>query len=117
MNKKILLSLLLLFGICSVSAFAGTGGEEVDAWYTQISEALQGTWGKIIAMAFLGLTIILFKNGSILGGIFMMMVGLGVGTIPGIVDSKYSAIMYVADSHNVMDKVYTLLNSYPLLGL
>lgn len=93
MNKKIFLKLFILLSILGVSAFAGTGGSEVNAWYLDISNALKGTWGKIIAVAFLGLTIILFKGGSILGGIFMMLVGLGVGTIPDIVDAKYTALM------------------------
>lgn len=105
MNRKLILKVFVLLGILGVAAFAGTGGSEVDAWYTDISDALKGTWGKIIAVAFLGLTIILFKGGSILGGIFMMLVGLGVGTIPDIVDAKYTALMFEASTSGVIDNL------------
>ena len=109
MNKKLIIKLFVLLSLLGVSAFAGTGGSEVDAWYTDISDALKGTWGKIIAVAFLGLTIILFKGGSILGGIFMMLVGLGVGTIPDIVDAKYTALMFEATTNNTIENIQNLM--------
>lgn len=111
MNKKILLKIAALLTILGVAAFAGTGGSEVNSWYTDITNALKGTWGKIIAVAFLGLTIILFKSGSILGGIFMMLVGLGVGTIPDIVDAKYTALMFEANTVSIVDTLQNTMNS------
>lgn len=111
MNKKILLKIAALLTILGVAAFAGTGGSEVHSWYVDISDSLKGTWGKIIAVAFLGLTIILFKSGSILGGIFMMLVGLGVGTIPDIVDAKYTALMFEANTVNIVDTLQNTMNS------
>ena len=111
MNKKILLKIAALLTILGVAAFAGTGGSEVNSWYADITDALKGTWGKIIAVAFLGLTIILFKSGSILGGIFMMLVGLGVGTIPDIVDAKYTALMFEANTVNIVDTLQNTMNS------
>ena len=111
MNKKILLKIAALLTILGVAAFAGTGGSEVASWYTDLTNALKGTWGKIIAVAFLGLTIILFKSGSILGGIFMMLVGLGVGTIPDIVDAKYTALMFEANTVNIVDTLQNTMNS------
>jgi len=72
------------------SSFAGTGGSEIASWYTDISNALQGTWGKIGAVAFIVLSIMILKNGSILGGAFLFFLGLSIGTIPDIVDSTYT---------------------------
>ncbi|UXC30534.1 hypothetical protein N3114_05810 [Aliarcobacter butzleri] len=111
MNKKILLKIAALLTILGVAAFAGTGGSEVNSWYSDITDALKGTWGKIIAVAFLGLTIILFKSGSILGGIFMMLVGLGVGTIPDIVDAKYTALMFEANTISMVDTLQNTMNN------
>ena len=111
MNKKILLKIAALLTILGVAAFAGTGGSEVASWYTDLTNALKGTWGKIIAVAFLGLTIILFKSGSILGGIFMMLVGLGVGTIPDIVDAKYTALMFEANTVSIVDTLQNTMNN------
>ena len=111
MDKKILLKIAALLTILGVAAFAGTGGSEVNSWYSDITDALKGTWGKIIAVAFLGLTIILFKSGSILGGIFMMLVGLGVGTIPDIVDSKYTALMFEANTISMVDTLQNTMNN------
>ena len=109
MNKKLFLKIFILLGLLGVSAFAGTGGSEVNDWYNDISAALQGTWGKIIAVAFLGLTIILFKQGAILAGIFMMMVGFGVGMIPDMVDARYTAIMIETSSINYLETIQNIL--------
>ena len=43
MNKKILLKIAALLTILGVAAFAGTGGSEVNSWYTDITNALKGT--------------------------------------------------------------------------
>jgi len=88
-TKGILVLLLLLIG---TSVFAGTGGTELDSWYTDLSGALTGTWGKIIAAFFIGTAIIIFKTGGVIGGIFMVMIGLSIGTIPTIINSKYTIL-------------------------
>lgn len=71
-------------------AFAGTGGSEVAGWYTDISNALKGIWGKLIAMAFIGFSLVAFKEGAIIPAIFLIFVGLGVGVIPDIVDARFT---------------------------
>jgi conjugal transfer pilus assembly protein TraA len=84
---------LLLTGLLALSpdlAFAGTGGSEIASWYDGISEALKGVWGKLIAMAFIGFSLMAFKEGAIIPGIFLVFVGLGVGVIPDIVDARFS---------------------------
>lgn len=102
------LALLMCFG---ANAFAGTGGAELQAWYTDISGALQGFWGKIIAAVFMGIAIILFKSGGIIGGIFMMMIGLSVGMIPDIIDSRYTALMVEQHTVNMFDAMTIKLSS------
>jgi len=84
---------LLLAGLLALSpdlAFAGTGGSEVASWYNDIASALQGFWGKLIAMAFIGFSLVFFKNGAIIPAIFLIFVGLGVGIIPDIVDARFT---------------------------
>lgn len=71
-------------------AMAGTGGAEVQSWYTDISGALKGFWGKLIALAFIGFSLIAFKQGAIIPAIFLIFVGLGVGVIPDIVDARFT---------------------------
>jgi len=71
-------------------AFAGTGGSEVASWYNDISSALQGFWGKLIALAFIGFSLIAFKEGAIIPAIFLIFVGLGVGIIPDMVDARFT---------------------------
>lgn len=114
MNKKILLKIVILLSFLGVVAFAGTGGSEVNDWYEDISSALEGTWGKIIAVAFLGLTIIMFKSGSILGGIFMMMVGFGVGMIPSMVNARYTALMVENSTINYFELIQYGIQSFLL---
>jgi len=84
---------VLLAGLLALSpdlAFAGTGGSEVRSWYSDISNALEGYWGKLIAMAFIGFSLVFFKEGAIIPAIFLIFVGLGVGMIPDIVDARFS---------------------------
>ncbi len=83
----------VLAGLLALSpdlAFAGTGGSEIASWYTDIADALKGVWGKLIAMAFIGFSLMFFKNGAIIPGIFLIFVGLGVGIIPDIVDARFT---------------------------
>ena len=72
-------------------AFAGTGGTELNSWWTELSDALKGTWGKLIAAAFIGLAIITGKSGGIIPAIFLFLIGISIGTIPDIVDARYTA--------------------------
>jgi hypothetical protein len=84
---------LVLVGLLTLSpdlAFAGTGGTEVSGWYTDVSDALRGIWGKLIAMAFIGFSLVMFKEGAIVPAIFLIFVGLGVGVIPDIVDARFT---------------------------
>ena len=41
----------------------------------------------------------------------MMLVGLGVGTIPDIVDAKYTALMFEANTVNIVDTLQNTMNS------
>ena len=97
-NNKIMRVLLitLLLGLVT-SAFAGTGGSEVASWYTDISASLKGSWGKIIAVIFIGIAIILFKGGMVIGGLFMVTIGMSIGMIPDMVDSKYTALATIQE--------------------
>ena len=108
MNKKLFLKIAILLGIFGVVAFAGTGGSELNSWYTDISSSLKGTWGKIIAVAFLALTLIMFKGGSLLGGAFMAMLAFTVGIIPDIVDSRYTALMFGASASNIFESLVSM---------
>lgn len=71
-------------------ALAGTGGSEISSWWTDLTNALKGTWGKLIAAAFIGLAFIAGKSGGIIPAIFMFFLGISVGTIPDIVDARYT---------------------------
>ena len=84
---------LVLVGLLALSpdlAFAGSGGSEVASWYNDIASALRGFWGKLIAMAFIGFSLVFFKDGAIIPAIFLIFVGLGVGIIPDIVDARFT---------------------------
>ncbi len=84
---------VLLTGLLALSpdlAFAGTGGSEVSSWYNDIAAALQGFWGKLIALAFIGFSLVAFREGAIIPGIFLIFIGLGVGIIPDIVDARFT---------------------------
>ena len=86
------LTLGILLGVDPIfsQAIAGTGGSEISSWWTDLSSALKGTWGKLIAAAFIGLAIIAGKSGGVIPAIFMFFLGISVGTIPDIVDTKYT---------------------------
>ncbi len=84
---------VLLAGLLALSpdlAFAGTGGSEVQSWYEDIAAALKGTWGKLIAIAFIAFSLVAFREGAVVPGIFLIFVGLGVGIIPDIVDARFT---------------------------
>ena len=94
-----MLIVIIALGVISVSAFAGTGGSEVASWYTDISAGLKGGWGKIIAAVFIAIAFMAFKGGGIVIGIFMGFLGLSVGSIPDIIDSKYTAMASLEPTH------------------
>lgn len=84
---------LALLGLLALSpdlAFAGSGGSEVASWYNDIASALEGFWGKLIALAFIGFSLVAFKEGAIIPAIFLIFIGLGVGIIPDIVDARFT---------------------------
>jgi hypothetical protein len=83
-------ALVGLFALSPDLAFAGTGGNEVSSWYQDVAGALKGFWGKLIAMAFIGFSLVFFKEGAIIPAIFLIFVGLGVGIIPDIVDARFT---------------------------
>lgn len=86
----LLLLLLLVSSLVPDVAMAGTGGSEVQGWYNDISNGLQGFWGRLIALAFIGFALMAFKQGAVVPGIFLVLVGLGVGSIPGIINQRIS---------------------------
>ena len=51
LHKSKFLLIGLLLTLFSSAAFAGTGGAELSTWYTDISDALTGTWGRINELA------------------------------------------------------------------
>lgn len=91
MAKKVLPSILLImaFNLC---LYAGTGGAEVSSWYTDISAALQGNWGKLGAVAFTILAFLALKAGGIVVGAFLFFLGMSFGTIPSMIDSRYTML-------------------------
>lgn len=109
--KKETKIMIVLLGIAlfSVSAYAGTGGSEVASWYTDISGGLKGGWGKIIAAVFIAIAFMAFKSGGIIIGIFMGFLGLSIGSIPDIIDSKYTALASLHPTHiSLLDQIQNL---------
>ena len=60
----------------------------------------------------MGIAIILFKGGGIIGGIFMMMLGLSVGMIPDIINSRYTALMVEQHTVNMFDVMTMKISSF-----
>ncbi len=85
-----LLGMFLMLTI-SMMAVAGNGGSELSSAWNTVENGLQGTWGKLMAGGFVGLAMLALKNGSIIGGIFMFIMAVLIGTIPDIVNADYSA--------------------------
>lgn len=91
MAKKVL-PFILLFIAFNVSLYAGTGGAEVSSWYTDLSSALQGSWGKLGAIAFIVMALLALKSGGIVPGAFLFFLGISIGTIPSMVDARYTML-------------------------
>lgn len=89
MTKKVLPFILLLIAF-NVSLYAGTGGAEVTSWYTDISSALKGSWGKLGAVALIVMALLALKSGGILPGVFLFFLGISIGGIPDMVDARYT---------------------------
>jgi len=110
MKKNRLLIVGGLLVLLSAFAFAGTGGSEVASWYTDISGGLKGGWGKIIAAVFIAIAFMAFKGGGIVIGMFMGFLGLSVGSIPDIINSKYTAIATLEPTHiSLLEQIHNLI--------
>jgi len=85
---KRLVALLVL--LSAGSAFAGTGGAELNDFWTWISDALSGTLGKLAAAGVLGASVFTLVRGGILFGIFLFVLALGIAIIPTVIDNRYT---------------------------
>lgn len=88
----LLVALATVIALAPDLSFAGTGGAEVQTWYQDISNSLKGFWGKLIALAFIGFSLMAFKQGAIIPAIFLIFIGLGVGIIPDMVDARFTLL-------------------------
>jgi len=76
--------------VLATSAYAGTGGTELNDFWTWISDALSGTLGKLAAAGVLGASVFTLVRGAILFGIFLFVLALGLALIPTIIDNRYT---------------------------
>lgn len=90
MSRKDLVFLITLIIVFTGMSFAGTGGSELASIWTEISNGLQGFWGKIIAVLFIGFTLIAARGGNMLMAFAMFIIAMLVGIIPGIIDARYT---------------------------
>lgn len=88
-SEMLVLVLLMAFS-AGTTTFAGTGGSELTSIWNEISQGLQGFWGKIIAVLFIGLTLVAAKGGNMLMAFAMFIIAMVIGVIPGIVDARYT---------------------------
>lgn len=91
MFKK-LFPFLAIFILFNASLYAGTGGAEIASWYTDLSSALQGTWGKLGAVVFIVLAMLAAKSGGIVPAGFLLFLSFSIGTIPSMVDARYTML-------------------------
>ena len=89
MRREVLTVALFTIIFAGVS-FAGTGGSELTSIWNEISQGLQGFWGKIIAVLFVGLTLVAAKGGNMLMAFAMFVIAMVIGVIPGIIDARYT---------------------------
>ncbi len=87
-----LLPLILLPWLFHISLQAGTGGTEVTSWWLTVSDGLKGGCGKLITVIFIGRALLSFRSGLIIGGIFLFLLGISVGSIPNMIDAKYTLL-------------------------
>ncbi|HID05221.1 MAG TPA: hypothetical protein EYP20_05395 [Aigarchaeota archaeon] len=60
--------------------------------WNEISQGLQGFWGKIIAVLFIGFTLVAAKGGNMLMAFAMFIIAMVIGIVPGIVDARYTLL-------------------------
>lgn len=83
--------IVVLFAILAVGlAFAGTGGAELTSAWDEITQGLQGFWGKLIAAVFVGLAVVALKGGQTIMAVTMFVIAMLIGAIPGIIDARYT---------------------------
>ena len=88
-HEMLALALFVMF-LAGTTTFAGTGGSELSSIWTEISNGLQGFWGKIIAVIFIGLTLVAAKGGNMLMAFAMFVLAMVVGVAPGVIDARYT---------------------------
>lgn len=95
MKIKRILSAAVLSALAG-SAFAGTGGQEFQQVYEQISGWTNGVLGKSLAVASLlvGLGIGIIKQ-SVMAGVVGVGMGLVAGFGPGVIDGVVTAALPV----------------------
>lgn len=94
LEGSLILSFFLVLALFSDSAFAGTGGSELNTIYNKIDGIIKGTGGKLLALSmFAGGTIHAISTHSvkIFVPAFLGSVAMGVG--PGIVTSGFTALI------------------------
>ncbi len=87
--EMLALALFMVF-VAGTTTFAGTGGSELTSVWTEISNGLQGFWGKIIAVLFVGLTLVAAKGGNMLMAFAMFVIAMVIGVIPGVIDARFT---------------------------
>lgn len=91
MNKRMVIFLMTaMLIIAAAQVYAGTGGSEVQSIWNDITGMLQGTLGKIIAIFLIGFAIRAAFSGSVLPAIMFFVLGLGIGMLPGVVNSRFT---------------------------
>ena len=90
MRGSFAFALMMLILVLAGVTFAGTGGSELSSIWTEISQGLQGFWGKIIAVLFIGFTLIAAKGGNMLMAFAMFVIAMLVGIVPGMIDARYT---------------------------
>jgi len=85
---------LILVGVFTVvtTTFAGTSGSELSTLWNEISGGLQGFWGKLIGILFVGFALVAAKGGNMLMAFAMFILGMVIATIPGILDARYTLL-------------------------
>lgn len=76
MQRSTLLVLLVCIGLIPLAATAGTGGTEFDTIYQTLLGWFQGTLGKIIALAAMGVGLAI---GIVRQSVISVVVGIAMG--------------------------------------
>jgi len=78
--------------VLSLPALAGTGGSELSSLWTEITNGLQGFWGKLIAVLFVGFSLVAAKGGNMLMAFAMFILAMTISIIPGIIDARFTLL-------------------------